>query len=78
MVHAHVLQRELRTAAGVNVSDQTIRSRLHAANLRSRRSVVRIPLSRCHRRLRMEWCRPPPTVPSGVIVLENGVWANLL
>jgi transposase len=58
MVHAHVLQRELRTAACVNVSDQTFRSRLHAANLRSRRSVVRIPLSRCHRRLRMEWCRP--------------------
>ena len=27
MVHAHVLQRELRTAAGVNVSDQAIRNR---------------------------------------------------
>jgi hypothetical protein len=46
MVNARVLQRELRTAAGVNVSDQTIRNRLHAANLRSRRPVVRISLTR--------------------------------
>ena len=58
MVNARVLQRELRTAAGVNVSDQTIRNRLHAANLRSRRPVVRIPLTRRHRRLCLEWCRP--------------------
>ena len=58
MVNARVLQRELRTAVGVNVSDQTIRNRLNAANLRSRRPVVRIPLTRRHRRLCLEWCRP--------------------
>ena len=58
MVNACVLQHELRTAAGVNVSDQTIRNRLHAANLRSRRPVEGIPLTRRHRRLRLEWCRP--------------------
>ena len=58
MVNVRVLQRELRTAAGVNVSDQTIRNRLHAANLRSWRPVVRIPLTIRHRRLRLEWCRP--------------------
>jgi hypothetical protein len=58
MVNARVLQRELRTAAGVNVSDQTIRNRLHAANLRSRRPVEGIPLTIRHRRLRLEWCQP--------------------
>ena len=58
MVNARVLQHELQIAAGVNVSYQTIRNRLHAANLRSRCPFVRIPLTRRHRRLRLEWCRP--------------------
>ena len=48
---------ELRTAAGVNVSDQTIRNRLHSRQLGPRCPVVRIPLTRHHRRLGLDWCR---------------------
>jgi hypothetical protein len=48
-----------RTAvtAGVNVSDQTIRNRLHSRKLGPRRPVVRIPLTLHHRRLGLDWCR---------------------
>ena len=57
-LNARTLSHELRTAAGVNVSDQTMRtSRLRSRNLRPRRSDVRIPLTRHHRRLRFDWCR---------------------
>ena len=51
------LQGQLRTAAGVTVSDQTIRNRLHAAGLRARRPLVRIPLKQRHRIHRLDWCR---------------------
>ena len=54
---ARRLQGELRTATGVNVSDQTIRNRLRADNLRSRRPAVRTPLTERHRRAHREWCR---------------------
>ena len=43
-ITARALQGQLRRAAGVTVSDQTIRNRLHAAGLRARRPVVRFPL----------------------------------
>ena len=56
-VTARALQSELRTAAGVNVSDQTIRNRLRENNLRSRRPAVRTPLTVRHRRARRDWCR---------------------
>jgi hypothetical protein len=39
------LTHELRTTAGVSVSDQTIRNRLHSRKLGSRRPVVRLALS---------------------------------
>ena len=41
----------------MNVSDQTIRNRLHDVNLRSRRAAVRIPLTRIHRRNRLAWAK---------------------
>ena len=40
-ITALALQRQLRTAAGVTVSGQTILNCLHAAGLRERRPVVR-------------------------------------
>ena len=57
-LNARTLSHELRTAADVNVSDQTIRNRLHSRNLRPRRRAVHIPLTRHHRRLSLDWCRP--------------------
>ena len=56
-LNARTLTRVLRTAAGVNVSDQTIRNRLHIRNLRPRRPDARIPLTRRHRSLPLDWCR---------------------
>ena len=56
-ITARALQGQLRTAAGVTVSDQTIQNRLHAAGLRARRLVVRIPLTQRHRIHRSDWCR---------------------
>ena len=53
---AQALQGQLRTAAGVTVSDQTIRNCLHAAGLRARRPVVGLPL-KLHRIHRLDWCR---------------------
>ena len=56
-ITARALQGQLRTAAGVTMSDQTIRNRLHAAGLRARRPVVRIPLKQRHRIHRLDWSR---------------------
>ena len=54
-IKARAFQGQLRTAAGITVSGQTIRSRLHAAGLRARRPVVRIPLKQRHRIHRLDW-----------------------
>ena len=56
-ITARALQGQLPTAAGVTVSDQTIRNRLHAAGLRARCPVVHIPLKQRHRIHRLDWCR---------------------
>ena len=48
-ITARALQGQFRTAAGVTVSVQTIRKRLHAEGLIARRPGVRIPLKQCHR-----------------------------
>ncbi|MEW8546865.1 MAG: hypothetical protein AB2693_25400 [Candidatus Thiodiazotropha sp.] len=53
---ARALQGELRTAAGVNMSDKTIRNGLRADNLNSRRPAVHIPLIQHNRRARQDWC----------------------
>ena len=49
MITAQALQGQYRTAAGITVSVQTIRNRLHAEGLIVRRPVVRIPLKQRHR-----------------------------
>ena len=55
-LNVRTLTHELWIAAGVNIRDQTIRSRLRTRNLKQRRSVVHIPLTR-HRCERLDWCR---------------------
>ena len=54
-VKARAFTHELQTGAGVNVSDQTIRNNLRSRNLRC--PAVRIPLTRRHRRLLLDWYR---------------------
>ena len=49
------LRENFRTATNVNVSDQTIRNRLHERNIHARRPVVRQPLTRQHRVHRRLW-----------------------
>lgn len=56
-VTARKLQNRLRLTTGTRVSDQTIRNRLHEDQQRSRRRVVRIPLSRVQRGNRLSFCR---------------------
>ena len=41
---------------GVNIPNQTVRNRLRAGNLRSRRPAVRTTLTQRHRRARCDWC----------------------
>ena len=53
-ITAQALQGQLRTATGVTVSDQTILNRLHAAGLRAKHPVVRIPLKQRHRIHRLD------------------------
>ena len=49
------LREQFRAGTNIIVSDQTIRNRLHARNLRARRPVVRQPLTRQHRLARQQW-----------------------
>ena len=56
-IMARALQSKLRTATGVNESDQTIQNRLRADNLRSSRPAVCTPLSQYHRRAHRDWCQ---------------------
>ena len=46
-----------QNATGVRISTQTIRNRLHDTGLRSRRPAIRIPLTRYHVQMRLEWAR---------------------
>ena len=41
----------------VRTSTQTIRNRLHDAGLRSRRPIIRVPLTRYHVQMRLAWAR---------------------
>ena len=54
---ANTIRRQLQAASNINVSDQTIRNRLHEANLRSRRAAVRPILTPAHRAVRLAWAR---------------------
>ena len=56
-VTANNLRGQLRAAANINVSDQTVRNRLREANLRSRRPAVRPVLTPAHRAARLAWAR---------------------
>lgn len=51
------IRRRLRAATHNNVSEQTIRRRLHGFQLRSRRPAVRPRLTPAHREQRMAFCR---------------------
>ena len=50
---AKTLNADFRDASGVHICEQTVRNRLHAANIRARRPAVRPPLTPEHRRLRL-------------------------
>lgn len=54
-INSRRLREQFRAGTNINVSDQTIRNRLHAANLMARRPVVRQPLSRQQRTARRQW-----------------------
>ena len=69
--NATSLQQTLQNASGVTVSTQTVRNRLHAAGLRARRPVVRVPHTRQHRQNRLEWC-----IEHRTWTLQQ--WANVL
>jgi transposase len=51
------LNSDFRTATGVRVSLQTVRNKLHTANLRAYRPVVRPILTLRHRTARLQWAR---------------------
>ena len=55
--NATTLRRDFQNATGVRISTQTIRNRLHDAGLRSRRPAIRVPLTRYHMQMRLEWAR---------------------
>ncbi|KAK7106755.1 hypothetical protein V1264_017975 [Littorina saxatilis] len=52
-----IIRRQLRVATNTNISQQTIRNRLHGFNLRSRRPAVRPRLTPAHRAARRAFCR---------------------
>lgn len=54
---ANNLRQQLRAAANVNISDQTVRNRLREVNLRARWPAVRPVLTAAHHRARLTWCR---------------------
>lgn len=54
---AKTLNRDFERASGVRISIQTVRNRLHAANLHARRPAVRPPLTPHHRRCRLDFAR---------------------
>lgn len=54
---ARNLQARFARRYGRRLSDQTIRNRLHATNLRARKAVRRPAMTALHRRTRMRWCR---------------------
>lgn len=54
---AVTLRADFERTHGVRISAQTVRNRLHGANLRARRPVIRLPLTPRHRRCRLEFAR---------------------
>ena len=56
-VNATTLRNELRNAVGFNISTQKVHNSLQRSGLRSRRACVRIPLTRLHKQVRLNWTR---------------------
>lgn len=54
---ANTIRHHLRGATNTAVSSQTVRRRLHAANIRARRPVKKPKLTAGHRASRLAWCR---------------------
>lgn len=54
---ARRLNNDFAAATGVIVSTQTIRNRLHRANMHARRPAQCVPLTHAHRRIRLNWAR---------------------
>ena len=46
---------QLQAATRTRASDQTIRRRLHTRTLRARKPYVCVPLTQCHRQIRLNW-----------------------
>jgi len=53
---ANRIRRQLRAATNTNVSGQTVRNRLHAAQYHARRPAKRAKLTLAHKRARRAWC----------------------
>ena len=53
--NATTLRRDFQNATGVRISTETIRNRLHDADLRSRRPAIRVPLTGYHVQIRLAW-----------------------
>ena len=68
---ASALRLQLRHATNTNVSISTIKNRLRAANLWSRRPAVRPPLRPQHRAARLAWCRAH-------VIWNNQQWSRVL
>ena len=60
---AKTLNADFRDASGVHICEQTVRNRLHAANIHARRSAVRPPLTPEHRRLRLTFSQNHRNIP---------------
>lgn len=59
---AKTLNANFLVASGVRICEQTVRNRLHAANIRARRPTVCLPLTPEHRRLRLAFAQEHRTV----------------
>ena len=60
---AKALNADFRDASGVRICEQTVRNRLHAANIRARKPAVRPPLTPEHRRLRLDFSQEHRNIP---------------
>lgn len=60
---AKSLNANFRNASNVVISEQTVRNRLHSANIRARKPAVRVPLTVEHRRRRLDFAREYQNVP---------------
>lgn len=59
---AKAVNGQFLAASGIRISDQTVRNRLHTANLDARRPLVRPPLTVRHRRERLQFAHQYKTI----------------